>query len=185
MSTTITGAGRSAQAAHYNTIAATRSQRTDPMKSVAETLGMTTDELKDQLRSGKSLVEVATGRNLDHDRLIAAIKEGLPKNDVADATRVAEEVATAKGLPAGPPQGSGRPSGPGGPPPGGTRGQVAGLGDAAKADRLGDLLEVDAGELTSKVANAKELIELMRDKGVDLGRLRSILSSGDLVDVSM
>jgi hypothetical protein len=96
MSTTITGAGRSAQAAHYNTIAATRAQRTDPMKSVAETLGMTTDELKAQLRSGKSLVDVATGRNVDHDRLVAAVKEGSPKNEVPDATRVAEAVATAK-----------------------------------------------------------------------------------------
>jgi hypothetical protein len=151
MSTTITGAGRSAQAAHYNTIAATRSQRTDPMNSVAETLGMTTDELKAQLRSGRSLVEVATGGNGDHDRLVAAVKEGLAKDGVAGATR----------------------------------GQVAGLGDADKANRLSDLLKVDAGELTGKVANAKELIELMRNKGVDLGQLRSILSSGDLVDVSV
>ena len=168
MSTTITGAGRSAQAAHYNTIAATRSQRTDPLKSVAETLGMTSDELKTELRSGKSLVEVATGRNLDHDRLVAAVKEGLPKNETADATRVAEQATTTKGLPAG-----------------GPRGQVAGLGDAAKADRLSNLLKVDSDELSSKVGNAKELIDLMRDKGVDLGQLRSILTSGDLVDVSM
>jgi hypothetical protein len=146
----IKGPGMSA---HYNTIAATRSQRTDAMKSVAETLGLTSDELKTQLRSGKSLAEVAMGRDVEPDRLVAAVKDGQSP----DATR-----------------------GPGGP-----RGQVAGLDDAAKAGRLSNLLDVNADELTSKVLNAKELIELMRDKGVDLGQLRSILSSGDLVDVSM
>jgi hypothetical protein len=58
MSTTITGAGMSA---HYNTIAATRAQRTDRMKAVADTLGLTADELKAELRSGRTLVEVAHG----------------------------------------------------------------------------------------------------------------------------
>jgi hypothetical protein len=159
--TMINGAG---MAAHYNTIAATRAQRTDPMKAVADTLGLSSDELKNQLRSGMSLLDVATQRGVDHDRLIAPVRDGLPTEASSDATRGAEEVAK---------------------PPGGPRGQVAGLYDGAKADRLGNLLDVDAGELTSKVANAKELIDLMRDKGVDLGQLRSILNSGDLVDVAM
>jgi hypothetical protein len=144
MSTTITGAGMSA---HYNTIAATRAQRTDAMKAVADTLGLTADELAAELRSGKSLVDVARGRNADHEKLIAAAKEGQP--------------------------------------PGGARGQMAGLADAEKASRLSDLLQVEETDLTDKVANAKELLALMRHKGVDPGRLRSVLTSGDLVDVSV
>jgi hypothetical protein len=181
----INGAGMSA---HYNTIAAARAQRTDPMKLVATTLGITTDELKSQLREGKSLVEIASGRNVDRDRLVAAVKEGLPTDVAADATRMAEEIVSTKGLPVGPSrgEGTGRSAGPGAPvSTGGPRGQVAGLDDAAKAGRLSSLLEVDADELTATVANAKELIDLMRDKGVDLGQLGSILTSGDLVDVSM
>jgi hypothetical protein len=153
--TTISGPGMSA---HYNTIAATRAQRPDPMKSVADTLGMTGDELKTQLRSGQSLVEVASGRNVEDDRLVAAVKDGPPPDAAADATR---------------------------PPPSGQRGQVAALDDAAKAGRLSNLLDVGADELTSKVGNAKELVDLMRERGIDLGQLRSILSSGDLLDVSM
>src|SRR4051812_31169315 len=144
MSTTITGAGMSA---HYNTIAATRAQRTDAMKAVADTLGLTADELTAELRSGRSLVEVATGRNPDHERLIASLKEGQP--------------------------------------PGGTRGRMAGLADAEKTSRLSGLLQVEETDLTDKIANAKELLELMRDKGVDPGQLRSVLNSGDLVDVSV
>lgn len=180
--TTISGAGMDA---HYNTIAATRAQRTDPMNSVAETLGMTTDELKAQLRSGKSLVEVATDRNVEYDRLIAAIKEGLPKDRPADATSVAERIATTRGVPTGAPRAE-RTDRPGGPPPGGgPRGQVAGLSDEEKTERLSQLLGVAAEDLTDKVANAKELVELLRDKGVDLGELRSILNNGDLVDVEV
>jgi len=178
--TTINGTGMSA---HYNTMAATRAQRTDPMKSVAETLGMTSDELKTQLRSGRSLVEVAGGRNVEQDRLIAAIKDGLPPDAAADATRAAEEIAAAQGLPAGPPRAAAAPIGP--PPGGGPRGQVAGLDDADKADRLSNLLEVDTNELTSTIASAKELVDLMQKKGVDLGNLRSILRSGDLVDIAL
>ena len=136
MSTTITGAGMSA---HYNTIAATRAQRTDRMKAVADTLGLTADGLKAELRSGRTLVEVATGRNPDHERLIASV----------------------------------------------TKGRTVGLTDGEKTSRLSDLLQVDEADLTDKVANGKELLELLRDRGVDLGQLRSVLNSGDLVDVAL
>ena len=136
MSTTITGAGMSA---HYNTIAATRAQRTDRMKAVADTLGLTADELKAELRSGRSLVEVATGRNPDHERLITSV----------------------------------------------TKGRLDGSTDAGRTSRLGDLLQAEDTDLTDKVANGKELLELLRDKGVDFGQLRSVLNSGDLVDVAL
>jgi hypothetical protein len=157
--TMINGAGMSA---HYNTIAATRAQRTDPMRTVADTFGLSSDERKSGLRTGRSLVDVAADR--DADRLVGPVKDGVPTGTSSDATRIAEE---RDGTPGGP------------------RGHVAGLEDAAKADRLGNLLEVDADELTSKVGNGKELIDMMRNKGVDLGQLRSILTSGDLLDVAM
>jgi hypothetical protein len=153
--TMINGPGMSA---HYNTIAATRAQRTDPMRTVADTFGLSSDERKAGLRAGRSLVDVATGR--DADALVAPVNSGVPTGNPSDATRIAQER-------------------------GGPRGHVAGLEDAAKAGRLGNLLDVDADELAGTVGNAKELIDLMRTKGVDLGQLRAILTSGDLLDVAM
>ena len=153
--TMINGPGMSA---NYNTIAATRAQRTDPMRTVADTFGLSSDERKAGLRAGRSLVDVAADR--DADKLVAPVNAGVPTGTPSDATRTAEER-------------------------GGPRGHVAGLYDGVKAGRLGNLLDVDADELTTTVGNAKELIDLMRNKGVDLGQLRSILPSGDLLDVAM
>jgi hypothetical protein len=153
--TMINGPGMSA---HYNTIAATRAQRTDPVRTVVDTFGLASDERKAGLRAVRSLVDVATGR--DADALVAPVNSGVPIGNPSDATRIAQER-------------------------GGPRGHVAGLEDAAKAGRLGNLLDVDADELAGTVGNAKELIDLMRTKGVDLGQLRAILTSGDLLDVAM
>jgi hypothetical protein len=100
----------------------------------------------------------------DAGKLVAPVDAGVPTGASSDATRIAEERDRA---------------------PVGPRGHVAGLYDGVKAGRLGNLLDVDADELASKVGNAKELIDLMRNKGVDLGQLRSILTSGDLLDVAM
>jgi hypothetical protein len=86
MTTTITGAGMSA---HYNTIAATRSQRTDPVRTVTDTLGVTGDDLKTQLRSGRSQAEVASGRGVDDDKLVGAVRDGLPADRSTDATSLA------------------------------------------------------------------------------------------------
>ncbi|MGI5242393.1 hypothetical protein [Dactylosporangium sp. CA-139066] len=128
----------------------------DPMTSVAKALSMSTDELKSRLRDGKSLTDVANAQGVSHDDLIAAIEAGKP----GDA-------------PAG--------KGPMGPPPGGGPGGSAALQDDAKRRQLGELLDSDTDDLSKLSPN--ELVQRLQTKGVDLGQLRSVLDSGDLLDV--
>jgi hypothetical protein len=52
----------------------------DPMTPVAKALGLSTHDVKAQLRSGKSLNDLADAAGLAHDDLIAAIRAGLPSD---------------------------------------------------------------------------------------------------------
>jgi hypothetical protein len=96
-------------------------KRQDPMAKVADALGLSIDDLKTQLKSGKSLNDVATAQGVSHDDLIAAIKAGMPSNQSSstsstDSTEAAEKIAGTKGMPPPPPGGGhGGPHGPGGP----------------------------------------------------------------------
>jgi hypothetical protein len=168
----------------------------DPMAGVAKALNMSSDDLKSQLKSGKSMTDIADAQGVSHDDLIAAIKSGMP-SDASSGTgssEFAEKIASTKGLPGGGPDGAGRAAGrrghghggpggpggaggPGGPPPGGS---VSGLTDDEKSSKLSDLLGTDV----STVSSAQDLVDLLKSKGVDLGALRSVLDNGDLVDYS-
>jgi hypothetical protein len=46
-------------------------------EKLAKTLGLSTDELHAQLRSGKSLAEIAQAKGISKDKLVASIKEQL------------------------------------------------------------------------------------------------------------
>ncbi|MDQ1656002.1 MAG: hypothetical protein QOD41_1085 [Cryptosporangiaceae bacterium] len=165
----------------------------DPMANVAKALNLSSDDLKSQLKSGKSMTDIADAQGVSHDDLIAAIKSGMPSNGSSgtDSSEFAEKLASTKGLPFGGPDGAGRasghhghgprgaggPGGPGGPPSGGS---VSGLTDEDKSSKLSDLLGTDV----STVSSAQDLVDLLKSKGVDLGALRSVLDNGDLVDYS-
>lgn len=146
----------------------------DPMAAVTKTLGLSDDELKTKLDSGKTLTDIAKEQGVPHDDLIAAIKAGKPKDansTVSSATdedgdAVAERIAAQKGRP--------------GPPPGGPRGGAAGLSDESKLQQLSSLLETDADSLRG--SSATDVVKRMQDKGIDLSKLKSVLNSGDLVD---
>ncbi|HEX2809907.1 MAG TPA: hypothetical protein VHN80_27405 [Kineosporiaceae bacterium] len=64
-----------------------------PIDAVASTLGMSADDIKTQLTSGKSLNDIATAQGVRHDDLITALKAGLPdrRKNSDDATAVAEK----------------------------------------------------------------------------------------------
>lgn len=63
------------------------------------------------------------------------------------------------------------------------KGELSGIGtDETKLNRLSALLDTDTTQVSS-LTSAKELISMFRDKGVDLGQLRSVFNSGDLLDV--
>jgi hypothetical protein len=156
-----------------------RSQRPrdgqDPLASVAKALSLSTDDLKSQLKDGKTLSDVAEAQGVSHDDLVAAIKAGKPGNAPANPDGVsddemAEKIASGQG-PQGPPPGGGGPGGPGGP---------AGLRDSSKVQQLNTLLSSD-DDLTK--LSASQLVQKFQSKGVDLDQLRSVLNSGDLLDV--
>lgn len=146
----------------------------DPTAKVAEALGLSTDALKEQLSSGKSMNDVATGQGIGRDDLIAAIKSGMPSS-TAITDDVAEKIADQHAAQASPPP----------PPPGGPRGENAGLADPAKLKQVSDLLDMDSADVSKTATSASSLVSLLQDKGVDFSQLRNVLNqTGDLLDVS-
>ena len=154
-------------------VQATKHHRPDPMAKVADKLGMSTDDLKKELRGGKSLNDVATEKGVSHDDLIAAIKQGMSSSD-ADA----EKIASATGTP--PPRAH----------HGGhhgaraSKGENSGLRDDDKLDQVSQLLKMSTGEVSGQAASASGLVNLFQNKGVDLGSLKNVLDNGDLLDVA-
>ncbi|WP_285474349.1 hypothetical protein [Actinoplanes sp. NBRC 101535] len=147
--------------------------KNDPMMKVAETLGLSSAELKDELGTGKTLNDIATERGVSHDDLIAAIEQGLPATAAAGA---AEKIASSDGAtpPPPPPPPPAAPAG---------RGENSGLQDKEKLQQVSDLLDMDTKDVTEQATSAAGLIGLMQNRGVDLTQLRSVLSSGDILDV--
>ena len=149
--------------------------RQDPMAAVAEKLDLSSDDLKAQLRDGKSLDDIATAQGVSHDDLITAIKAGMP-TDATDATEMAEKIASTKGMPP-PPHGGGH-------HPGGPRGANTGIADTDKVKQISELLDMSSDQVTVQATSATDLVKLLQDKGVDLSALRNVLNSGDLIDVA-
>jgi hypothetical protein len=140
----------------------------------AQQLGLSTADLKGQLTNGKSLDDVATEQGVSHDELIDTIKAGLPTTSTGsvDSTATAEKIASGKGTPPPPPPG------------GGPKGANTGVEDTDKLEQLSSLLKMDSGDVKTRATSATDLIKMMQDKGIDLGQLRNVLNSGDLMDVS-
>lgn len=131
----------------------------DPMKAVAEKLNLSPDDLRNELRGGRTLNDVADAQKVPRDDLAATLRANRPAD----------------------PTGRSRSEGP---PPGGPKGELSGINsDETKLNRVSSLLDTDAGEV-SKVNSASELVKMFQDKGVDLGTLRSVLNNGDLLDVT-
>jgi hypothetical protein len=100
-----------------------------------------------------------------------------PSGTGTGTTQVTDQLAgTAPASPPPPPP-AGRPDGPG------SRGEVAGLQDPTKLNSISDLLDMSEDDVTTSATSATKLVELLQNKGVDLGQLRNVLNSGDLLDV--
>jgi hypothetical protein len=97
-------------------------QRPKPpaMDNTAKALGLSTDDLKSQLKSGKTLNDIATAQGVSSDDLLKALKTDLKANKPADApelsddqlTEMASNIAAGKG-----PKGAHGHGGHAGPPP--------------------------------------------------------------------
>ena len=68
-------------------------------------------------------------------------------------------------------------------PPLETRGENAVLKDPQKLDRLSSMLEMDSKDVRDQATTPSNLVSMMQDKGVGLDQMRSVMSSGDLLDV--
>ncbi|WP_250009863.1 hypothetical protein [Actinoplanes sp. M2I2] len=144
------------------------------MAKVADALGLSSDDLKTALKSGKSLNDVAEEQGVSHDDLITAIKQGGSDAATEITDEMAEEIASTVGKPTPPP----------GAAPGGPKGENSCLRDSSKLSRLSELLNMDSSSVTSQATSASSLVSMLQSKGVDLTQLRSVLNSGDLLDVA-
>jgi hypothetical protein len=181
-----------------------RVERRDPMATVAKTLGLDNNTLRDRMKEGSSLADIAETQGVAQDDLIAAIKQGLPvdKANSPQATELAESLANATnagalvatgGAAGAGGAGAGGPGGQGGGPGGGAGGQLGGPGlggpprattESESLTRISNLLEMSTEEVSSQVHSASDLLNLASSKGVTTEQLTSVLQrSGSLVDV--
>jgi hypothetical protein len=97
-----------------------RGQKPPAMDKTAEALGLSTDDLKGQLKSGKTLNDIAKTQGVSSDDLLKALKSDLTASKPANApelsddqlTQMAANIAAGKG-----PKGAHGHGGHGGPPP--------------------------------------------------------------------
>jgi hypothetical protein len=66
----------------------------DPLETAAEYLGLSAVELKQELRSGKSLAEIATA----HGKSVSGLKQKLIDAATADLEKAVDELVNQKGL---------------------------------------------------------------------------------------
>lgn len=164
------------------------------LSPVAEKLGMSGDELKTAMRSGKTLDEIATSKGVSHEDLVASIKKGLDENKPAgsnqDTTKLAESIAAGKGPGrthgARPPKGGGDdPDGDGdhhgGPPPGGATGGAT-AAQSATLDALASLLKLSKADLTTRLSSGQAVSQMAKDQGVSTDKVADLLVKGLNVD---
>lgn len=156
----------------------------DPMQAVADTLGMTTDELRQALEAGSTMNSLAETRGVSHDQLIAAIKQGLPPASDATTTAVSGDIAAdeaAESIAAGD-----MPKRPAGPPPSGARPPMGvNRPDTETADKVADLLGLSSDELFEALSAGTSLSDLVTDAGVTERQLLETMSNGMFFRVAM
>jgi lambda repressor-like predicted transcriptional regulator len=158
----------------------------------AKALGLSSDEVINQLKDGKSLGDLADEQGVSRDDLTAALKAGAPPGmaEADDVDAVISAMIDRVGMPTGGPQGS-RP----GPPPGGMSGlssidtSTSGvLGSSltndqqAMLDQLSSVLGTDSNRLLDDLKSGSSLADLLSAQGVDQNTLASILQDGLLFD---
>jgi hypothetical protein len=67
----------------------------EPFKTAADYLGLTVDELTQELRAGKSLVEIASA----HGKSVEGLKQALIQAATADLEKAVDKLVNQKGLP--------------------------------------------------------------------------------------
>lgn len=152
---------------------ATQRQRPKPpdMTNTAKALGLSTDDLQSELKSGRTLDAIAKDKGVSSDDLLSAVKTDLQANKPADAPALSDDQLTqmATGIAAG--------KGPGGPHGhhhggGGGRGQADAsiLGTQASdttsnLSSLADALGTSSDDLLSQLSSGADLSSLFGQSG--------------------
>jgi hypothetical protein len=142
----------------------------DPITPVPKALGLSSADVRAQLRSGKSLHDVANPPGVTGASTTAG---------ATDPAAIAERAAATAGRPRR--DGFDGSGGDAGSSSRGTDSRV--VGDRAKLSELSSAFNVDNGSLNS-ASSAKELVGLLQQNGADLGQLKNVLKSGDLLDTT-
>jgi hypothetical protein len=162
---------------------------TDDMTSTAQLLGVSTDDLKTQLGSGKTLDSIASDKGVSTDDLLSAVKQDLKASkpdgapDLSDdqLTVMATNVAAGKG-PGGP--GGGGHGGHHGPPPSGGAVPGTSASDTTQSlSTLADALGTTSENLLTKLQSGTDLSSLFGQSGSATWSSQGASTSGLAVDL--
>ncbi|HEY6759250.1 MAG TPA: hypothetical protein VI318_07160 [Baekduia sp.] len=154
----------------------------DKFTGTAQLLGLSTDDLKSQLDSGKTLDSIASDKGVSSDDLLTAVKSDLKASrpdgapDISDdqLTQVATNIAAGKG-----PRGAGGHHHHGGGPPPGTS-----ASDTTQTlQTLADALGTTPDDLTSQLQSGTDLSSLFGESGSATWSQQSTAGSGLAVDL--
>jgi hypothetical protein len=137
-------------------------------KAVADLLGMSTDDLRTALQSGKTMADLATSAGVSEDNLESTIAGTLPATgpDGVSATDMAAKIATGHG-----------PHGPQGPPPAKPDADAAGGLDA-----LSSALGVSSSELRDRLTDGSGISDLLSANPDVAAQLTASQNKGAIVD---
>jgi lambda repressor-like predicted transcriptional regulator len=160
------------------------------LDTAAKALGLSKADLTSELKSGKSLDDIATEQGVSHDDLAAAIKAGMPPKlaNSGKADELVQAIVTKKGMPTRPQAAT-----PAGPAPmvadtstsSGVLGATMTDHQQSTLDQLSSLLGTDSSTLLDSLKSGSSLSDLISAKGgVDQSSLASILQDGLLFDAT-
>jgi hypothetical protein len=148
------------------------------MAPVADELGMTGDELRDALRGGSTLDQLASANGVSHQDLVSAITKGLqetrPANAPAgvDLSKMAEDIAS----------GVRGPGHHGGHHHRAEQAGTDGVDPSANLGALADLVGVDETALRDGLQAGTSISDILKANGVDEAALAQRFLQGKVVD---
>jgi hypothetical protein len=173
---------------------ATQRQRPKPpdMTNTAKALGLSSDDLQSELKSGKTLNSIAQDQGVSSDDLLSAVKSDLQANKPADAPDLSDDQLTqmAQGIAAG--KGPGGPGGPhrhhGGGGGGQGQAEMSILGTRASdttsnLSSLADALGTSSDDLMSQLSSGADLSSLFGRSGSATWSSSGASTSGLAVDL--
>jgi lambda repressor-like predicted transcriptional regulator len=155
------------------------------VQTAAKALGMDPSDVMTQLKSGKSLGDLAAQQGVSTADLTSALKADAPQGaqGPSDVAAMVQKLITQQGVSA--PHGH---HGHGGPPPSASSSATGALTGTLTADQqstlsaLSNLLGTDSSSLLSQLQSGSSLASMLDDKGISTDTLAASLQKGLLID---